>query len=172
MLQTADIKLRACEPNDLPLMYQWENNSDYWLLSDTTKPFSNYTISEFIKQDQNDIFTTRQQRFVIELLNPIKQIGFIDLYQFEPVHRRAGVGILIGDLSEQKKGYAAQSIECLKNYANTVLNMHQLYCYIQVSNKSSLSLFQKAGFKECGSLKDWLINKNESQDVIMLQYIF
>lgn len=172
MLQTDKLQLRACEPDDLPLMYQWENNSDYWLLSDTTKPFSNYTISEFIKQDQNDIYTTKQQRFVMELRNPVKPIGFIDLYQFEPVHRRAGVGILIGDLSEQKKGYAAQSLECLKNYSHTVLNMHQLYCYIQSSNKKSLALFQQAGFKECGVLKDWLINKNKPEDVLMFQFIF
>jgi len=77
MLQTDKLHLRACEPDDLPLMYQWENNADYWLLSDTTKPFSNYTIAEFIKQDQNDIFTTKQQRFVIELRNPVKPIGEI-----------------------------------------------------------------------------------------------
>lgn len=171
MLQTDKLHLRACEPDDLPLMYQWENNADYWLLSDTTKPFSNYTIAEFIKQDQNDIFTTKQQRFVIELRNPVKPIGFIDLYQFEPVHRRAGVGILIADLSEQKKGYAAQSLECLKNYSQTVLNMHQLYCYIQASNKKSLSLFQKAGFQKCGILKDWLINNKTPEDVLMFQII-
>ncbi len=169
MLKSENILLRACEPEDMPLMYQWENHTDYWLLSDTTKPFSKYTIQEFIQQDRNDIHTTRQQRFVIAMNHDKKAIGFIDLYQFEPVHRRAGVGILIGDEKERSKGYALESLKCLMQFAHDVLNMHQLYCYIQASNKKSVVLFQRAGFTTTGVLKDWLCSKNVFEDVILCQ---
>jgi diamine N-acetyltransferase len=171
MLETNHILLRACEPDDMPLMYAWENNTFYWLLSDTTKPFSKYTITEFIQQDQNDIFTTHQQRFVIQLKEPSKAIGFVDLYQFDPIHKRAGVGILIGDMDERNKGYAFQSLQCLMNYSQNVLNMHQLYCYIQTSNKKSVVLFQRAGFETAGILKDWLLKKDTYEDVILCQLI-
>ncbi|KXK47631.1 MAG: Spermidine N(1)-acetyltransferase [Bacteroidetes bacterium ADurb.Bin141] len=171
MLRSKNILLRACEPDDLPLMYEWENNTSNWLLSDTVKPFSKYTLGEFIQQDQSDIFTTKQQRFVIQLFQPLKTIGFIDLYQYDPVHRRAGVGILIGDETERKKGYAAESIECLKNYARQTLNLHQLFCYIQASNKASIKLFQQSGFTSVGVLKDWLIYNQKPEDVMLYQHI-
>jgi diamine N-acetyltransferase len=169
MLETDAILLRACEPHDLPVMYEWENNTAYWLLSDTTKPFSKYTMQEFILQDQNDIYNTRQQRFVIQLKENEKAIGFIDLYQYDPSHQRAGVGILIGDETERHKGYALMSLLCLMQYAHDVLNMHQLYCYIQTSNKKSIGLFQRAGFTTTGILKDWLQSKNVFEDVILCQ---
>jgi len=35
-----NIKLRALEPEDLELLYQWENNDSYWLISNTVSPFS------------------------------------------------------------------------------------------------------------------------------------
>lgn len=171
MLRSNDILLRACEPDDLPLLYDWENNTDNWLLSDTVKPFSKYTLSEFIQQDQSDIFTTKQQRFVIQLLQPLKVIGLIDLYQYDPIHRRAGIGILIGDEAERQKGYARQSLECIIHYSKRTLNLHQLYCYIQASNLSSLNLFRQAGFSEVGVIKDWLINNQQPEDVILCQNI-
>jgi diamine N-acetyltransferase len=171
MLQTDHLILRAPEPHDLPLMYEWENNAAYWLLSDTIKPYSRYTLNEFIKHDQENITTERQQRFVIELKHPLKAIGLIDLYAYDPIHRRAGVGILIGDEAERNHGYALQSLECLMHYARHTLNLHQLYCYIQTSNKTSATLFSKAGFSNCGILKDWLISNQQPQDVMLCQRI-
>ena len=38
-----EIRLRAPEPEDLELLYEWENNQDYWIISNTTTPFSRYT---------------------------------------------------------------------------------------------------------------------------------
>lgn len=170
MYQTNKILLRACEPSDLVAMYEWENEQAWWLLSDTTKPFSKYTIEEFIKQDQNDIFNTRQQRFVIELKLNLKVIGLIDLYSFDPLHRRAGVGILIGDLHQRRKHHALEALQLLHNYAFGILNVHQLYCYIQNSNAASLNLFEKAGYERCGCFKEWMFNNGDAEDVWMLQY--
>jgi diamine N-acetyltransferase len=170
MFETEKILLRACEPGDLIAMYEWENEQSWWLLSDTTKPFSKYTMEEFIKQDQNDIFHTRQQRFIIELKHNLKVIGIIDLYSFDPIHRRAGVGILIGDLAQRRKKFAFDALQLLHEYAFGTLNMKQLFCYIQDSNKASINLFEKAGYENCGCLKNWMINNEVPEDVWMFQY--
>ena len=34
------IRLRAVEPGDVDLMYEWENDCDIWPVSGTTEPFS------------------------------------------------------------------------------------------------------------------------------------
>lgn len=169
MFQTDKILIRACEPGDLDLMYQWENNSAWWLVSETTKPFSKYTLEEFIKQDHSDIFTTKQQRFVIELKRPSKAIGLVDLFAYDPLNRRAGVGILIGDEAERSKHYATQALMLLHNYAFEALHINHLFCYIQQSNKASLKLFENSGYRCAGILKQWILNDGEFEDVGIYQ---
>jgi len=34
-------------------------------------------------------------------------IGTIDIFEFDPFHKRAGIGILIGNESYRRKGYAS-----------------------------------------------------------------
>ena len=85
--------------------------------------------------------------------------------------KRAGVGILIAEKSERKKGYASESLEILKNYCFEVLKLKQLYCSISVKNKSSLELFQKAGFKISGTKNNWNWNGSDYTDEHFLQLI-
>jgi diamine N-acetyltransferase len=169
MFESEKILLRPCEPSDLEVMYQWENNQSNWLLSDTIKPFSKYTLEEFLKQDQSDIYAAKQQRFIIQLKNPDKTIGLIDLYNFDPHHHRAGVGVLIGDLQERKKNYASDALQLLHQYSFGILNLNQLFCYIQVSNAASIRLFEKAGYKKTGTLKKWLMNNGKYENVFFYQ---
>jgi diamine N-acetyltransferase len=172
-MKTNDISLRAPEPDDLGIMYLFENNTDVWLYSETSRPYSKYTLAEYIKTAHDDIYTTRQLRFVIEKNNipgASKAIGFVDLYDFDPLHRRAGVGILIGDESERKKGYASQALHLIAEYAFGVLNLHQLFCIIESSNDGSMHLFKKAGYRQAAKLDDWLLQKGEWRSAVMMQH--
>ena len=169
LLENEKIKLRSCEPEDLPQMYEWENNTNYWLLSETIKPFSKYTLNEFIHQDQSDIATTKQQRFIIQLKKPYKPIGIIDLFMIDFTNSRAGVGLLIGDETERKKGLALQSLQLIKSYAHEILNLFQLYCNVQISNTGSVELFTKAGYVQTGVLTNWIQTRKKFEDVGVFQ---
>ena len=46
-----------------------------------------------------------------------KDIGTIELFDFEPTHLRAGVGIWIADESERQKGFAKEALQLLINYS-------------------------------------------------------
>lgn len=83
-------------------------------------------------------------------------IGFIDLFDFEPVHLRAGVGILICDEADRRQGYAAEALELLTLYASTVLGLHQLYAGVEADNARSIGLFRGAGFSQIGVRRDWI----------------
>jgi len=172
-MRSGNINLRAPEPGDLGLMYLYENNTDIWLYSETSRPFSKYTLEEYIKTAHDDIYATRQLRFVIEMAGDKqnKAIGFVDLYDFDPMHRRAGVGILIGDETERRKGYAGAALKLLAEYAFQTLNLHQLYCLIESSHQHSLKLFSNAGFGKSAELTDWLLKKGSWCPVVMMQLI-
>jgi len=173
-MKSDEILLRAPEPDDLGVMYLFENNTDVWIYSETNRPYSKFTLAEYIKTAHDDIYTARQLRFVIEKRSvdgSSKTIGFVDLYDFDPQHRRAGVGILIGDESERRRGFALATLKMLNDYAFNTLHIHQLYCIIENSNISSISLFQKAGYVKSCVLKDWILRKGEWQPATMMQLI-
>ena len=172
MLKGVTVRLRAVEPKDLELMYQWENDPSIWKVSGTVSPYSKYTLAEYIKTCEKDIYTNKQLRFVIELLaHTALTIGLIDLFEFDPQHRKAGVGILIGDSTQRRKNYAKEALNLLVDYAFNQLNLHQLYCNVPESNNASLHHFNTAGFREAGILKDWIFSKNVWENVILLQRI-
>ncbi|HEX2976136.1 MAG TPA: hypothetical protein VHO68_09370, partial [Bacteroidales bacterium] len=65
-MRCEDITLRAPEPEDLELLYKWENDSKYWLLSNTFTPFSKYTLKRYIENSHKTIFEAGQVRLMID----------------------------------------------------------------------------------------------------------
>jgi diamine N-acetyltransferase len=101
----------------------------------------------------------------------VRTIGTIDLFDFDPYHLRAGVGILIGDKSERRKGYAFEALRNFIQYSFNILQLHQLFCNITPDNKESLNLFKKCGFRITGRKADWIKNSNGYTEEFMLQLI-
>ena len=170
-----EIVLRALEPSDIDLLYNWENDHEIWRVSNTIVPYSKYILKKYLEDSHHDIYQTKQLRLMIDLKydkgSKIKPIGTVDLFDFDPYHNRAGVGILIGDKSERKKGYASMTLKSLINYAFHTLQLHQIYCNILTENKDSLNLFQKHGFKIVGEKKEWIKAPEKYTGEYMLQLI-
>jgi len=165
------IKLRALEPEDLELLYEWENNDSYWVFSNTVTPFSKYTLKRYLENSHKNIFETGQLRLMIELVSDKKTIGTIDLFDFDPFHKRAGLGILIADDAERRKGYASMALKCLIDYCFTTLQLHQLYCNILANNCESMDLFKKQGFVQSGVKKEWIKTSEGYLDEYMFQMV-
>lgn len=175
-LENNIIKLRALEPSDIELLYQWENDPEVWFVSNTIAPFSKYILKKYIENSHLDIYQTRQLRLMIDLKSnqsdaPNRTIGSIDLFDFDPFHNRAGVGVLISDKEYRKKGFATEALKILIQYSFKVLKLHQLYCNITIDNEASLTLFQSQGFEVIGRKKDWVKTNSGWIDEYILQLI-
>jgi diamine N-acetyltransferase len=117
---------------------------------------------------QQDIYEAKQLRLIIEIDN--KPIGLIDLFDFNPQHKRAGIGILILEKFQQK-GFANEALQLVIKYAFNTLQLHQIYANITPDNKKSISLFTKNNFIKVGVKKDWIISNNQFKDEVLYQLI-
>jgi diamine N-acetyltransferase len=165
--------IRALEPEDVDILYKWENDSNIWHLSNTITPLSRFTLEQYVLSAGQDIFSTRQMRMMIGLQKPengITTIGSIDLFEFEPAHQRAGVGILIHD-GFRGKGYASEALDLLIKYAFETLQMHQLFVNISADNTESIRLFESKGFQLVGTKKEWNRIRNKWHDESMFQLL-
>lgn len=167
------VSLRALEPDDVGLLYRWENDRSIWHLSNTITPLSKFTLEQYVMDSALDIYASKQLRMMIDLLeetNGIKTIGSIDLFDFEPTHQRAGIGILI--LQDFRgKGFASEAMDLLIDYAFTTLQIHQLFSNIAPDNNDSIRLFESKGFRLVGIKKDWNRIRNIWQDECLYQKI-
>jgi len=103
--------------------------------------------------------------------NEGKTVGAIDLFDFEPHHSRVGVGLLIHNKEDRSKGYASEALDLLISFCFKKLNIHQMFANIESRNKISLGLFEKHGFRICGTKKEWLRTDSGWKDEMMLQLL-
>ncbi|WP_139925706.1 GNAT family N-acetyltransferase [Hymenobacter sp. DG01] len=170
MLRSELIFLRPLEAEDLDFLYALENNPEVWGVSDTLVPVSRHVLRQYLDSAAADFFEVRQLRLVICAVATRQAVGTLDIFGFEPLHQRAGVGITI--LSEfRQQGYARAALILLLSYARQQLQLHQVYCTISVLNVASLQLFEGVGFSRVGVRREWLRTPDGWQDVVEMQYI-
>lgn len=169
-LQGKNLSLRAMEPQDIDLMYEWENDPETWVYSNTHTPFSRFYLEQYIINSHCDIYSEKQLRLMI-VNKKAETVGCVDLFEFDPKNKRAGIGILIAK-NHRGKGYSSETIDIIINYGRYILNLHQLFCNIASDNKISLELFTKKGFVTCGMKKEWTLSENNWIDEHSLQLIF
>ena len=65
LLENDLVKLRALEEKDIEVLYQWENDTINWPVSNMIQPLSEGVLKEYMETAHYDIFATRQLRLVI-----------------------------------------------------------------------------------------------------------
>lgn len=154
-LKNDSILLRAPEPEDLDFLYEWENDQRLWEAGNTQTPLSRFVLREYLKQAQQDIYQTRQLRLMITLVDqPLVPIGAIDIFEFDPFHLRAGIGILLKK-DFQGQGLARQALQLTEEYAAFHLGLHLLFANVTEKNADSRRLFESASYVACAEKKHW-----------------
>lgn len=169
-LESERVFLRAVEKEDATKLMIWENNPEYWRVSDTEMPFSLHSIVNFVERQEN-FRQTGQQRLMICLKSNQTPIGCIDLYDGQFKYRRAAIGILIAEVEHREMGFSKEALQLLISYARNILDLHQLYCYVDINNQTSMALFKSCGFEKSGILKDWKRWNKAWMDVVLFQNI-
>lgn len=166
----AGLRIRALELDDVELMYDIENDTSLWHLGSANVPYSHLILRDFVMNTTGDIYTDKQARLVIE--NDDRHVvGMVDLTDFSPKNLRAEVGIVI--LSEfQGYGYATEAIRQIGEYAKEVLQLKQLYAYIDVDNEKCKRAFHNNGYQAVATIDKWMRQGDLWRDVVMMQKIF
>jgi diamine N-acetyltransferase len=162
------VNLRALEPDDLDFLFEVENDTKFWEVSNTQKPFSKFILQQYLNNSHADIYEAKQLRLVITSKENKMKIGLADLFDFDPFHKRLGLGILILE-AFQNQGFAFETIQLVKDYAFKFFDLHQIYAHVPLTNKASLQLFEKSGFVRNGLHKDWLKLEEGFTDVALYQ---
>ena len=160
-----NVRLRQPSIKDLDDLLGWEN--DVLKIDHTDMPVF-YTKDQMViyLNSNQDLFMNGQVRYMINLDD--MSIGYIDLYNFNIVHSRAGVGIFI-DKKFRKKGIANKALKTLIEISSKELHLNQLFAEVFQSNKAAISLFEHAGFTLSGLKKQWIRKQEAYEDLLFFQ---
>lgn len=161
------IFLRAPEPEDLDLLYQWENMTHYWETGNTRQPYSRFALKKYISQCHRDIYETHQLRLMMVDNETTAAVGTVDLFDFDLHHSRVALGLFVAP-EHKKKGYATAALHLIESYVFGFLKLNQLYCHIASTNTASIHMFTNEKFEQV-VLRNWIKTRNGYEDVVLFQ---
>lgn len=164
-LRSERLLLRNLEPDDLTFFMAVENDTSLWNVCETRVPFSRFTLERILEADVPDIFSRGQLRLVICMKKSGKAIGFVDFFDFSPLHRRTGMGIVVYPEKYRGRGYAEEAVHLALDYAFPAFNLHQVWADVPAGNIPSNKLFSSLGFDMCGVRPQWLFHGEKFEDV-------
>ena len=149
-------------------MWEMESDPTQWIQNGMMAPFSLRNLREYALQYRADPFAEGQLRLMLVDKNVAEPVGIVDLYDISAPNRTAWVGIYIRP-AFRGNGLGKKALQMLEDYCRRLLNLRILAAKIASENAASQRLFAKAGYTECGRLRDWLVSADRSQDILIFQ---
>ena len=162
MFRKEELIVRAVKALDFDFLFKLENDETYWHLSDSDRTFTAKEVQDFILRAQQPILLTKQFRYIIEIENR-GQIGCIDLFDFDPINKFVGVGIIIYDEKYRRKGYAKGALFLIESYVREVLDCNFIFAYVLEDNKASVSLFKAMNYLVVTDKTDISLQRDKSR---------
>ena len=110
-------------------------------------------------------------RFEVHVTEDGRYIGNCGLDSVDMRHRDATIGIVIGDLASQDKGFGRDAIVTLLRFAFDTLGLHRVQIECHATNERALHLYRSIGFTEVGQRRDAVFTEGTFVDEIMLDML-
>jgi RimJ/RimL family protein N-acetyltransferase len=81
-------------------------------------------------------------------------VGNCGMFDILLPHRRAEVGIVIGEPDLRGRGYGTEAMRLLVDYAFTAAGMHSVMLWVYEFNPAARRCYEKVGFREVGRRRE------------------
>ena len=159
--------IRSVVMEDASLILDWENNEEFWAVSENDSAYQLFDVQHLIMTLQK-IETARQARWMICLKENDEAIGCVDLTEINFEEKSATVGILISDRANRRKGFATTTLRNIEDVAME-LKINHLQCTIHEENSQSIVLFEKSNYARVGESFDISDSKDKGKKIIELE---
>lgn len=167
MTTLPQVSLRAPEPADLDLIFNLEEDPRLWEAGTSLAPVSRYMLQRYLEDYRAD-FTGEGQLRMVAVDADGNAIGLVDMFEYDKLNRRAGVGIAV--LPERRKqGYGTAMLVALCRYGRRRFLLHNLWAHTAVDNIGAIRTFEDSGFARVGVLKGWTLSPDGFKDAVLWQ---
>lgn len=151
----------------LPTITRWINDFSALRTLGAARPSPTTLESEDAWYDQvtgslDDVTFLIRERLTNE------PIGTAAFHAIDFRNRAANFGIMIGESSARGQGYGTEAASLMLDYGFNVLGLHSVSLTVAAFNVAGQRAYRKAGFRECGRLRERLWLAGEMWDQIQM----
>lgn len=145
------IFLRALEVEDGELLRAWLNEPENHQHLALYRPLSAAAEREWLEGLHK---RTEDHVFGIALRESGALIGSCGLHRVSFPHRSAELGVQIGKLACQGKGFGSEAIKLLLAYGFETLGLHRIELRVHENNPRAIRCYERLGFKREGEKRE------------------
>jgi RimJ/RimL family protein N-acetyltransferase len=167
MLQGTRVRLRSIAREDLPRLWEFNNDLEVELAGGGDPP----TPQSFARlQAEYEQEASKGGRdgasFAIEADGLM--IGQCALFNINPHAHTAELGITIGDKGYWGRGYGRECVSLLVDYAFRHRNLHKVWLHVHAANGRAIRAYAACGFVEEGRLRAHVWSNGEYDDLLVM----
>lgn len=98
-----------------------------------------------------------------------QHIGNVGIHHISKAHRKAEIGIMIGEKSYWGKGYGTDAVKTALKYCFKKLKLNKVSLTVFPKNKRAQKCYKKCGFKRIAYLKDDVFVRGKFQDALYME---
>lgn len=163
-LEGSLIRLRAREPRDEALAYQFFNDPEVTEFLAVRYPYSHQQEIEALAIPAK----WPGAHFAIETLEDARFIGTCSLEVVSAESRRAELGIAIGDKGFWDRGYGTDTVRTLCRFGFEEMNLHRIELEAFEENARARHVYERLGFRVEGVRRDGWYQAGHYQDMIVM----
>jgi len=163
MPEKAVIRLNKITTDKLETMMKWRMSPEVSIYM--------YTDPKMTMKDQErwwkDVSVSPKFRYWMINMDG-KDIGVLNLYDVDPLHKRCFWAYYLGDTSMRGQGLGRQ-LECnIYDHVFFTMDMHKLCCEVLTRNEKVIAIHQKFGSEIEGTFKEHIHKNGEFLDIVRM----
>ena len=165
MLNGPRIILGPILPSDFPNLFMWADDLDAARVNENYRPAIWRNQEDFWLNVGND---PSRVYFAIRKRPEPQIIGFLQIWNIDPVHRSCVLGLRIGDVANRGQGLGAEALEMGEQYCWNHLNLSRISLMVFATNLAAIKLYTKHGFVQEGCLRQAVFIDGKWLDVLLM----
>lgn len=167
LFESTRIRLRKMTKEDTELYHKWRNDTQ---VMHSTSPFLDVYSMEATRDfiEQVILASSSSKSYIMMEKSNDAPIGIISLVNIDYKNRNAECIIDIGEKEYWGRGYGAEGMKLLLDFAFCEMNLHRLSLNVFSFNEKAIHLYKKLGFQIEGSSRESLFRDGRWHDIIQM----
>ena len=168
-LQGSCVELRRHARENYSLYAEWYGDAEVWhLTSWTSAPLSRSAVERLFQEREKSV---ADDSFAIHVKDGQEPIGVISLMNVSEANVSADLSVILGPSEKRDRGYGADAISTLLDYAFGELELHRVGLSVFEFNEAAIATYEKLGFRKEGRYRE-AVKRNEAfHDAILMSIL-
>jgi RimJ/RimL family protein N-acetyltransferase len=163
------VELRGHSRDNYPLYAEWYGDPEVWhLTSWTSAPLSPSAVERMF--DSRELSST-DHSFAIHRRGNTAPLGVISLMNVSESNSSADLSIIVGRREHRDRGYGAEAISLILDYAFEELDLNRVALSVFEFNEAAISTYERLGFRGEGRLRQAVRRDGREYDAILMSLL-